>query len=212
MEANAIQALGFRVAGPVVAHGAGEHTAFAERGLIQHGFVPAAAALLFLREGAGEDRHVFSWTPHVMVELVFAVHPLEGHAAQHRMIRHAVGDDEGMLRAMPGIFALATFLRLTRLIDDKTFAKAALAPAKADHVVELRPVSEGVVRAVDEQHSATVAHELDEALLHRLWPVGAVVVHNDGFVFGEINRPLQPFGFQRRLERLHEIVVVLLRF
>ncbi len=195
-----------------MAHGAAEHTAFAERSLIQHGFVPVAAALLFIREGAGEDGHLLSWTPHVMIEFVFAVHPFQGHAAQHRMLRHAVGDDEGMLRAMPGIFALAAFLGLTGLIDDKTFAEAALAPAKADHVVKLRPVSEGVVRAVDEHHTAAVAHKLDEALLHRLWPVGTVVVHDDGFVFGEINRPLYPLSFERRLERLHEIVVVLLRF
>ena len=147
-----------------------------------------------------------------MVELVFAVHPLEGHAAQNGMIRHAVGDDEGMLRAVTGIFALAAFFGLTRLIDYKTFAEAAFAPTKADHVVELRPVSEGIVRAVDEQHTAAVAHKLNEALLHCLWPVGAVVVHDDGFVFGEINRPLYPLSFERRLERLHEIVVVLFRF
>ena len=84
---------------------------------------------------------------------------------------------------------------LTGLVVDRdTLGEGGAAPAAADHLVEVIPAGESVVRRVDVDESAAIHDEFREGVLHCGAPFRSVVVVHDDLVVRELRGPLFPFG------------------
>ena len=107
-----MQGVEVRVAGPHVAHGGGDHAAFAEGGVPDHRLMHVGAAELRLGEGAREHVHMVGATAHAAVEFVIGVQPLGGQALHDRVGGVAGLEREDVLGAVAGAEALALDLLL----------------------------------------------------------------------------------------------------
>ena len=80
------------------------------------------------------------------------------------------------------------------VVDRDPLGECGAAPAAANHLIEVVPAGEGVVRRVDVDESAAAHDELREGILHRGAPFRSVVVIHDDLVVGEFRGPLFPLG------------------
>ena len=210
LEADAVKCGKVGVTDPEVAHRRGHHATLVEQRPPDHGFVHLGAAELLLRESAFDDIHVIRATAHAAVEFVGRVKPL-GWQVFHDGVRGIPGlEDEIVFGAVSGTKAFGSDFFLIvgdadgfagRIIDGDALAEVGPAPACANHLVEVIPARESVVRRVDIDEAAAVEYEVGERIFHVGAPFRAVVIIHDDLVVRELRHPPVPLGSMGTIER-----------
>ena len=139
--------------------------------------VHGLALVRYFRESVCQDFEALRGTVLTVCQLFGGVRPVGGQPARDGVRGIAHEYLEIVPRTVSRIQAFAfrhTDQRAARA-DGKALAERLIAPAQADHVVELRPVQESVVGGVKDHQAAASADVRLERLLHFARPASAGV-------------------------------------
>ena len=177
LKTHTVQAVPIGLAIPKMAHGGDDDPTLAILDFIGNRFVLTSASLFLARIGGRENGQVFGGAAHVVIELIFSVHPGRGDSFHDRMIRLANAD----LKGMPGTVPRRAVDTGNKRFISKHFpfyavSKIRGSPPQADHFIISIPVSKGIVCGMNQDQSASLANELNCRLLGLLSPFPSIIV------------------------------------
>ena len=150
LEAHTVKSVPISLVRPEVSHRGDDDSSLAEFNLISNRFVFAGSSLFLAGISGRENSQVFGGASHVMIKLIFSVHPGGGDVLHNRMIQLA----NIYLKGMPGTMSGRTIdtgdIRFVlKHFPFDTVPKIRGSPPQSDHFIVSIPVSKSIICGMD---------------------------------------------------------------